>query len=111
MLSASNNHVAAGIGQCLQAWMLTTTRPGTAPIILSFGNRTMALGRRRMAGMTGRNAFIYVKSKLGLLNATTPLHLQALFHGPAEEEERYMEIDLEAWEELVPHILKLRIMT
>ncbi len=58
-----------------------------------------------------QNAFIYVKSKLGLLNATTPLHLQALFHGPAEEEERYMEIDLEAWEELVPHILKLRIMT
>ncbi|KIY68066.1 hypothetical protein CYLTODRAFT_421920, partial [Cylindrobasidium torrendii FP15055 ss-10] len=62
--------------------------------------------------MTGRNAFVYVKGKLGLLNATTPLYLQACFKplDAYDEDEKYVELDLEAWEELVPYILKLRVM-
>ncbi len=58
-----------------------------------------------------QNAFIYIKSKFGLLNATTPLYLHAVFPGGPDEEEKYVEVDLEAFEELVMHMSKLRIMT
>ena len=54
LLAASSNTIAAGVGQCIQALLEASTHPGTSPIILTFGNRTMALGRKRMAGMTGR---------------------------------------------------------
>ncbi|KAK0460913.1 uncharacterized protein EV420DRAFT_166108 [Desarmillaria tabescens] len=130
LLVSSDNSFAAGVGQCLQAFMAaSSTNAQAAPIMVTFGNRTMAFGKKKMASMTGRvsirtccllsdsfvtvpqNAFIYIKSKFGLLNATTPLYLHAVFPGGPDEEEKYVEVDLEAFEELVVHISKLRIMT
>ncbi|SJK97862.1 uncharacterized protein ARMOST_01117 [Armillaria ostoyae] len=112
LLVSSNNVFAAGVGQCLQAFMAASSaNTQGAPIMVTFGNRTMAFGKKKMASMTGRNAFIYIKSKFGLLNATTPLYLHAVFPGGPDEEEKYVEVDLEAFEELVMHMSKLRIMT
>jgi hypothetical protein len=51
-----------------------------------------------------------LKSKFGLLNATTPLYLQAVIIGKGQTE-TFVEIDLDAWEEIVPYIEKLRITT
>ncbi|KAE9408752.1 hypothetical protein BT96DRAFT_1013364 [Gymnopus androsaceus JB14] len=112
-LAASDNQVAAGLGETLQAFVAAASVPSPAPIVVEFGHRKMALGRKRMAAMNGRNAFVYLKSKFGLLNATTPLYLQAVIFGRAkdEENETFVELDLEAWEELVPYIAKLRIIT
>ncbi|KAF9073574.1 hypothetical protein BDP27DRAFT_1318526 [Rhodocollybia butyracea] len=115
-LAGSDNHVAAGLGITLQALASAASSmssPSTSPILIEFGHRTMVLGRNRLASMTGRNAFAYLKSKFGLSNATTPLYLQAMIagHRKAGEAEVFFEIDMEAWEEIVPYIEKLRIIT
>ncbi|KAJ3814736.1 hypothetical protein EV368DRAFT_35129 [Lentinula lateritia] len=107
-LANSENNVAAGLGEVLQAFV-AGSYPSPGPILIEFGHRTMALGRKRMSTMTGRNAFLYVKGKFGLLNASTPLFLQAVITGRAEG--AFVEIDLDAWEEIVPYIEKLRIIT
>ncbi|KAF5343556.1 hypothetical protein D9758_012956 [Tetrapyrgos nigripes] len=114
-LSLSENQVAQGIGESLRAFADTpwsSEPPSTQPppLLVEFGKRTIALGRKHMGKMSGKNAFLYVKSKFGLLNASTPLHLQAKFNFEGSSTE-YVEIDLEAWEEMVPYIQKLRIMT
>lgn len=54
VLATSENKTAAGIGLCIQALLEASERPPSTPIILMFGKRTMALGRKRMSGMTGR---------------------------------------------------------
>ncbi|KAK7438455.1 hypothetical protein VKT23_018068 [Stygiomarasmius scandens] len=112
VLVHSENNVAAGIGECLQAFAAASLAPsnGNTPLLVEFGKRTIALGRKHMGQMSGRNAFLYVKSKFGLLNASTPLHLQAKFNFAGSSND-YVEIDIEAWEELVPFIQKMRIMT
>jgi hypothetical protein len=51
---------------------------------------------------------LYMKSKFGLLNATSALFLQATFD---EEPGRYVEVDLDSWEELVGYMQRLRIIT
>ncbi|KAF9012483.1 hypothetical protein BDQ17DRAFT_1343989 [Cyathus striatus] len=106
-LASSSNHIAAGVGEILQALAGVSGGPSTKPIMIEFVDRTMALGRKRMAAMNGRNAIVYMKSKFGLLNSTSPFYLQASFIG---DEESYVEVDLDAWEELVPHISRLRIL-
>jgi hypothetical protein len=60
-----------------------------------------------MKFMFHQNAFVNLKSKFGLLNASTPLYLQALFVGS----NKWTEVDMDSWEELVPFIQKLRIAT
>ncbi|KIK69051.1 hypothetical protein GYMLUDRAFT_152274 [Collybiopsis luxurians FD-317 M1] len=112
-LTRSENSFAAGLGETLQAITAGSTSPSSAPILIEFGHRTIALGRKRMATMTGRNAFVYLKSKFGLLNATTPLYLQAVITGKSKDEanETFVEIDMDSWEEIVPFIEKLRITT
>ncbi|TFK44871.1 hypothetical protein BDQ12DRAFT_661522 [Crucibulum laeve] len=106
-LVSSSNNVAAGIGEVLQALGAVSTATTSKPIMIEYGNRIMALGRKRMAVMSGRNAFLYLKSKFGLLNATAALYLQATFIG---DEETFVEVDMDAWEELVPYMHKLRII-
>lgn len=122
-LLASESQVTSGIAEVLLA-LLSRPEPTElhGPILIVFGDRTIALGRKRMAGMNGRvclsvneheylshilkNAFLYLKRTFGLLNATTPLYLQAVFSGSSA----YVEVDTEAWEELVPYIVRLRIV-
>lgn len=91
----------------MQAFVAASTGPSSKPVMIECGGRVMALGRTRMAVMSGRNAFLYLKSKFGLLNSTTPLYIQAAFIG---DEEDFVEVDMDAWEELVPHIYRLRII-
>lgn len=121
-LVTSPNDIAAGIGQVLEALVLASTATTTKPIMVEYGNRVMALGRKRMGVMSGRvrafqcglftvelnwtqNAFLYLKSKFGILNTNSALYLEALMIG----EDEFVEVDVDAWEELVPHISKLRI--
>ncbi|KAF8653278.1 hypothetical protein AX16_003980 [Volvariella volvacea WC 439] len=103
-LAASNNTLVAGLGEIVQVLMSAESR--SSPIIVECGQRTMALGRARMASLSGRNAFLYLQSKFGLLDSRKPLHLEAIFTASGEN---YIEIDMDAWEELVPHIKKLRV--
>ncbi|KXN85302.1 Putative 2-hydroxyacid dehydrogenase UNK4.10 [Leucoagaricus sp. SymC.cos] len=106
-LSSSSNPVAAGVGEILQVVLQAAAAPPPAkPIMISYNNRVMALGRRRMASLNGRVALTYLKSKFGLLNATRPVILNASFIG---KEEEFVEIDMDAWEELVPHIDRLSL--
>ncbi|KAF8161256.1 hypothetical protein B0H34DRAFT_673245 [Crassisporium funariophilum] len=107
-LARSANNVAAGIGEVLQAFVAATSRSTSRPIMVEFGNRTMAIGRQRMASMNGRNAFLYMKSKFGLLNSTIALFLQATLD---RNDEQLVEVDLDSWEELVPYIHRLRIIS
>ncbi|KIK09204.1 hypothetical protein K443DRAFT_83368 [Laccaria amethystina LaAM-08-1] len=106
-LVTSPNNIAAGIGQVLEALVLASTATTTKPIMVEYGNRVMALGRKRMGVMSGRNAFIYLRSKFGILNTNSALYLEALIIG----EDEFVEVDFDAWEELVPHISKLRIIS
>ncbi|THV06897.1 hypothetical protein K435DRAFT_416274 [Dendrothele bispora CBS 962.96] len=139
-LAHSDNQVTAGIGECLHAFAVASASASASssqngigggggsmqgfnaantPLIVEFGKRTIALGRTQLGGMSGRNAFLYIKSKFGLLNASTPLHLQAKFFPlstgssstTTSARDEYVEIDIEAWEELVPFVQKLRVMT
>jgi len=48
-----------------------------------------------------------MKSKFGLLNATTACFIQATFEG---NEEQFVEVDLDSWEELVAYMVRLRII-
>lgn len=53
-LKSSNNSIAAGIGEALEALVRATSAPppaSTKPIFVEWEGRTMALGRRRMAGL------------------------------------------------------------
>ncbi len=55
LLVSSNNEFAAGVGQCLHAFMAASSANAQgAPIMVTFGNRTMAFGKKKMASMTGR---------------------------------------------------------
>lgn len=130
-LKLSNNGIAAGIGEALEVLAQAGTTPPmkTQPIFVEWEGRVMALGRRRMTGLgsgkVGRdlisrkswvlilaekNAFLYVKSKLGLLASPRPLYLQASFFGCGTDGE-FVEVDLDAWEELAPFIDRLRVFT
>lgn len=53
-LVTSPNDIAAGIGQVLEALVLASTATTTKPIMVEYGNRVMALGRKRMGVMSGR---------------------------------------------------------
>ncbi|KAJ3547343.1 hypothetical protein NMY22_g1692 [Coprinellus aureogranulatus] len=132
-LKLSSNNIAAGIGEALEALVLAATTPPTTtkPIFVEWESRIMALGRKRMAGLGSgkvrvthscgsdkrlriiavdpQNALLYLKSKFGLLSSPRPVYLQASFLGETDGE--FVEVDLDAWEELVPHIDRLRIIT
>jgi len=54
-LAASENNVAAGVAECLQALLqLAGTAAPSGPILIEFGPRTIALGRKRMGSMSGK---------------------------------------------------------
>ncbi|KAF5326145.1 hypothetical protein D9611_000304 [Ephemerocybe angulata] len=88
-LKVSSNNIAAGIGEALEALIEAASMSpmSTKPIFVEWEGRIMALGRKRMASMNGR----------------------VLFVGEAEGD--YVEVDLDAWEELAPHIERLRIIS
>jgi hypothetical protein len=66
-LAATDNNVAAGIAQCLQAFAeVATGYAVTGPILIEFGDRSMALGRRKLTTMTGK------------ASAFPPIHLQTV---------------------------------
>lgn len=50
---------------------------------------------------------MYMRSKFGLLNSPTAVFLQATFE---EESVKFVEVDLDSWEELVVHIYRLRVI-
>ncbi|KAF9485937.1 hypothetical protein BDN70DRAFT_870405 [Pholiota conissans] len=106
-LSHSSNMFAAGIGEVLQAFVASTNPPNTKPIMVEYANRIMAIGRGRLSAMNGRNALLYLKSKFGLLNSTAAVFVQATFE---EGEGKFVEVDLDSWEELVGHMYRLRIL-
>ena len=56
---------------------------------------------------SAQNAFLYLKSKFGILNTNSALYLEALIIG----EDDFVEVDFDAWEELVPHISRLRVIS
>ncbi|KIM40264.1 hypothetical protein M413DRAFT_446438 [Hebeloma cylindrosporum] len=103
----STNTFAAGIGEVVQAFISAANAPNTRPIMVEYTNRIMAIGRQRMSTMNGRNALLYMKSKFGLLNATAACFHQATFEG---NEEQFVEVDLDSWEELVAYMVRLRII-
>ncbi|KAJ3514799.1 hypothetical protein NLJ89_g2159 [Agrocybe chaxingu] len=107
-LATSSNSVAAGFGEIVQALVASSNPPNSRPIMVEFGNRTMAIGRQRMQTMNGRNAFLYMKSKFGLLNATSAFFLEATFE---QDVDSFVEIDLDSWEELVAFMHKIRIIS
>ncbi|TFK23940.1 hypothetical protein FA15DRAFT_670027 [Coprinopsis marcescibilis] len=107
-LKSSSNSIAAGIGEAIHALFSASSHSQTTtPIMIDCGERVMALGRKRMGAMNGRNAFLYLKSKFGLLSTSAPLYLSASFTGSPD---KFVEVDMDAWEELVPYIEKLRIV-
>jgi len=106
-LAQSTNTFAAGIGEALQAFISLANAPNTRPIMVEFANRVMAMGRQRMSTMNGRNALVYLKSKFGLLNSTAACYIQATFEG---NEEHFVEVDMDSWEEVVPYMIRLRII-
>ncbi|KAF8201007.1 hypothetical protein BJ912DRAFT_806146, partial [Pholiota molesta] len=107
-LSHSSNMFAAGIGEVLQAFIASTNPPNTKPVMVEFSNRVMAIGRGRLSAMNGRvKRLLYLKSKFGLLNGTTALYLQATFDA---EEVKFVEVDVDSWEELVGHMRRLRLL-
>ncbi|TEB30307.1 hypothetical protein FA13DRAFT_1733609 [Coprinellus micaceus] len=59
--------------------------------------------------MNHQNAVLYLKSKFGLLSSPRPVYLQASFLCMADGE--FVEVDLDAWDELAPHIDRLRIIS
>ncbi|KAG2015718.1 hypothetical protein CC2G_008962 [Coprinopsis cinerea AmutBmut pab1-1] len=110
-LATSTNPIAAGIAEVLQAIATASSRgqsPPSTPIMIECGERVMALGRKRMAAMNGRNAFLYLKSKFGLLSTSNALYLSASFVGDSQQQ--FVEVDMDAWGELVPYIERLRIV-
>ena len=53
-LTHSSNMFAAGVGEILQALLATASRPKDKPIMVEYANRVMAVGRGRLATMSGR---------------------------------------------------------
>jgi hypothetical protein len=54
-LAESNNNVAAGIGECIRAFSnIVNGGELTGPVMIEFGDRTIALGRKRLGSMSGR---------------------------------------------------------
>lgn len=51
-LAGSSNNVAAGIGECLQT-LVTSMNAANGPIIIEFGERQIAFGRKRIGSMSG----------------------------------------------------------
>lgn len=103
----SPNPVVAGVGEVLQVVLAAAVMPpAVKPILVQHGSRVMALGRKRMSALNGRNAMIYLKSKFGLLSAARPVIMDASFIG---KEDEFVEVDMDAWEELVPQIAKLNL--
>lgn len=49
---------------------------------------------------------MYMKSKFGLLNTSAAVFLQATF----DEDAKFVEVDLDSWEELVGHMHRLRVI-
>ena len=56
-----------------------------------------------------QNAALYLKSKFGLLAATAPVRIEAAFRREQDGALEWMEVDMDAWEELVPHMHRLII--
>lgn len=53
----SPNAIAAGVGEVLQAFVTASAEYPSTPIMIEYGQRSMALGRKRMAAMNGRVSF------------------------------------------------------
>ena len=50
---------------------------------------------------------MYMKSKFGLLNTSAAVFLQATFD---EDTVKFVEVDLDSWEELVGNMHRLRVI-
>ncbi|KAF9049895.1 hypothetical protein BJ165DRAFT_1401728 [Panaeolus papilionaceus] len=112
-LLASPNTFAAGVGEILQAFLSTegsNNKPVIVELVMGIDGQTkrrMAMGRQRLGCMNGRAAMLYIKTKFGLLNSAAPLYLEAKFD---KDEEKYTEIDMDSWEELIGHISLIQII-
>ncbi|KAF9451484.1 hypothetical protein P691DRAFT_663021 [Macrolepiota fuliginosa MF-IS2] len=84
-----------------------TTAPPAKPIVVQYGDRLMAIGRRHLSGMSGRAAFEYVKSRFGVSNQISAIYMDTSF---VYRESEFVEIDMDTWEELVPHIYRMRLV-
>ena len=77
-------------------------RVRSSDIQREFGNLLSMMGSLQ-------NAALYLKSKFGLLAATAPVRIEAAFQREQDGALEWMEVDMDAWEELVPHMHRLII--
>ncbi|KAI5890300.1 uncharacterized protein SCHCODRAFT_02631430 [Schizophyllum commune H4-8] len=108
-VESAREHLIAGLCEGLRALVESTRAPLTGPLVIEHRERRVALGRKRMESMSGRNAALYLKSKFGLLAATAPVRIEAAFRREQDGVLEWMEVDMDAWEELVPHMHRLII--
>ncbi|KAL1695980.1 hypothetical protein GGG16DRAFT_121304 [Schizophyllum commune] len=110
-LESASEHLIAGLCEGMRALVESARAPLalTGPLVIEHRERRVALGRKRMESMSGRNAALYLKSKFGLLAATAPVRIEAAFRREQDGAVEWMEVDMDAWEELVPHMHRLII--
>ncbi|TRM69141.1 hypothetical protein BD626DRAFT_473067 [Schizophyllum amplum] len=108
-LGSAAELLVAGLRDGARAFAELARASPTGPLVIEHGDRRMALGRKRMESMSGRNAALYLKSKFGLLAATAPVRIEAAFRREQDGALEWMEVDMDAWEELVPHMHRLLI--
>ncbi|KAL1741346.1 hypothetical protein HDZ31DRAFT_45641 [Schizophyllum fasciatum] len=99
-LSSAAEHLVAG----LRALVDGPRALPKGPLIVEHRERRIALGRTRMQRMSGRNAALYIKSKVG---ATESVVIEAAFRRDEDGALEWAKVDLDAWEELVPYMQRL----
>ncbi|KAH7908981.1 hypothetical protein BJ138DRAFT_1156357 [Hygrophoropsis aurantiaca] len=113
-LAASPNDVAAGIAQCVQALIHSTTSSTTRtfPIMVEYagpnGLTTKAFGRQHLSRIPFRTVFALIKSSLNLPD-TARVTAATFYKEDGVIDPTHIQIDQDSWSELVPFIHSLHV--
>ncbi|KAF8552121.1 hypothetical protein OG21DRAFT_1376450, partial [Imleria badia] len=111
-LATSDNELASGLGQCLEALRLISALPRASPVLVKYSSAlspiTKAFGREHLSRVPLRTVIALIKTSFSL---SDPIHITtALFYREdGTIDTTPVLIDEDSWKELVPYVHTLHV--
>ncbi|KIK79727.1 hypothetical protein PAXRUDRAFT_160498 [Paxillus rubicundulus Ve08.2h10] len=111
-LTSSQNELASGLGQCLEALRLISALPRASPIYIQYANSALpavkAFGREHLSRVPLRTVVALAKSSMGLpdnIRVTAAL----FYREDGSVDPAKVLVDEDSWKELAPYIHTLHV--
>ncbi|KAF8837458.1 hypothetical protein BDN67DRAFT_1013856 [Paxillus ammoniavirescens] len=111
-LASSQNELASGLGQCLEALRLISALPRTSPIYIQYASPALptikAFGREHLSRVPLRTVVALAKSSMGLPDSLR-VASASFYREDGSVDPAKVLVDEDSWKELAPYVHTLHV--